>query len=203
MRNTPDSNDELLNIHERLLDSDPTATYDMFQIAASALERYLRFKFPSIATSVDPDIYLSAAHDALTDYFKNPHRYDRDKRGLMGYLRMLAYRDMQNLIRKESRHAAGRVSLDDVEFSASDGNDTSETVADRMDARRIQYELARDMNSQELAVFDLIIQGERSTEAAACALGISHLPLSQQKREVKRIKDRITRRIRRRGVPFS
>lgn len=200
MRNTHKPSDELLILHNRLLGDDPTATVDIFNAVADKLEGYLRYRFPDLAPSVDPDIYLSAAHDTLTDYFKNPSKFDPDKRGLMGYLRMAAYRDMQNLLDKERRHAKGRTSLDDVEFSASDGNDISDAVIDRIEAHRIRDELARDMTGQEMIVFDLMVDGECSSEVAADALGIEHLSPSRRRREVKRIKDRITRRIRRRGL---
>ena len=201
MRNTQNPSDELLILHNRLLDEDPTATVDIFDAVAHKLEGYLRYRFPDLAPGADPYIYVSAVYDTLTDYFKNPGKFDPDKRGLMGYLRMAAYRDMQNLFDKERRHAKRRTSLDDVEFSASDGNDFSSAVIDRIETQRIRDELSRDMTGQEVIVFDLMVKGERSTEVAADALRIAHLPLDQQKREVKRIKDRITRRIRRRGLP--
>ena len=202
MRNTHKPSDELLILHNRLLDDDPTATVDIFNAVAHKLERYLRYRFPDLAPGADPHIYVSAVYDTLTDYFKNPSKFDPDKRGLMGYLRMAAYRDMQNLFVKESRHAKGRTSLDDVEFSVSGGNDISDAVIDRIEAQRIRDELARDMTEQEMIVFVLMVEGERSFEVAADALGIAHLPPPQRRMEVKRIKDRITRRIRRRGVPY-
>lgn len=108
----PDHQRELLELHSRLLLDDPVATEEIFAIATPELERHLRMRFPSIAIGVDPDIYLSAVFDALTEYFKNPSKYDPDKSGLMTYLRMAARWDMQNLLAKESRHAKGRTPLE-------------------------------------------------------------------------------------------
>ena len=190
----------MLDLHNRLLSDDPTATGEFFNIAAPELERHLRARFPSLAVGVDPDIYLSAVFDALTDYFKNPGKYDPDKSAIMTYLRMAARRDMQNLLRKESRHAAGRISIEDVEFRQSDGNDMAERVAENLDVRREIEDLERGMTSEERAVFSLMLEGERSTRAAAEAMGVGDLPPTEQTREVKRVKDRIKKRIQRRGI---
>ena len=196
-----DLNAELLNLHQRLLDDDPVATVDFFEMAVPVLERYLSFQFPSLGPGVDPDIYILATHDTLTDYFKNPRQYDPARSGLMTYLRLAAKRDLQNLLRKESRHATGRTSLDSVEFDTSDGNDVAETVADSLDALRLYDEMTQGMTTAERDVFFLMVEGERSTEAAAAALNIEHLAVMDQVREVKRVKDRIKKRIQRRGLP--
>ena len=187
----------MLDLHDRLLSDDPVVTEEMFRIFAPELERHLRMKFPRLAPGVDPDIYLSAVVEALTDYFKNPQKYDPDKSGLMTYLRMVAWGDFRNLLAKESRHASRRVSLESVEFSRSDGNDVSERVADDMDGQKLIEDLKRGMTLEERAVFALMIEGERSTAVAAEAMGIDHLPAREQAREVKRVKDRIKKRVRR------
>ena len=202
-QNRSDLNTELLNLHERLLAADPVAPADFFNIVVPILERYLRYRFPSMGPGVDPDIYVTATFDALTDYFKDPQKYDPTRSGLMTYLRLAANRDLQNLLRKESRHAAGRTSLDSVEFDQSDGNDLSETVADNIDAERLYEELTTEMTPAERDLFFLMVEGERSTEAAADALGIGHLAALDRVREVKRVKDRIKKRIRRRGLSLS
>ena len=172
----PDLNTELLDLHKRLLADDPVATADLFEIAVPILERYLRHQFPSIGPGVDPDIYILAAHDALTDYFKNPRKYDPSLSRLTTYLRLAAKRDLQNLLRKESRHAKGRISLDSVEFDRSDGNDLSQAIADDIDAERLSEDLTKNMTTAERDLFFLMVEGERSTMAAAAALGIEHLP---------------------------
>ena len=191
---------EFLELHNRLLSGDPVVTEEMFRVFAPELEKHLRIRFPSLAPGVDPDIYLSAVYEALTDYFKNPGKYHPDKSGLMTYLRMAARGDLQNLLRKESRHAKGRVSLDSVEFSRSDGNDVSERVADDLDGRRLIEDLKRGMTADERAVFALMLDGERSSAVAAEAMGVGHLPPRERARAVKRVKDRIKKRVQRGGI---
>ena len=191
---------ELLDLHERLLSDDPVVTEEIFNIAAPKLEGHLRMQFPSLAAGVDPDVYISAVYEALTDYFKNPGKYDPAQRGLMGYLRMAARRDMQNLLRKEYGRLKRRTSLESVEFWLSDGNDVSERVAEDIDGRRKIEDLKQGMTSEEQAVFELMLDGERSTDVAAAAMNIGRLPPGEQAREVKRVKDRIKKRIRRKGI---
>lgn len=191
---------KLLDLHDRLLSDDPTATEEVFNIAAPEIERHLRLRFQSLAAGVDPDIRTLAAYQALTDYFKNPGKYNPNKRSLMGYLKMAAGRDMQNLLRKESRHVTGRISLEGVEFRQSDGNDVSERVAEDIDGQRRIDDLKQGMTSEERAIFELMLDGERSTEVAVAAMNIGHLPPEGQAREVKRVKDRIKKRIQRKGI---
>ena len=197
---TPDLHAELLSLHNRLLDHDPVATEEIFSLVAQELEKHLRLRFPSLAPGTDPDIYLSAVFDALTDYFKNPEKYDPAKSGLMTYLRLACRGDMQNLLKKESRHASGRTSLESVEFSLSDGNDVSKMVANTLDEQRLVADLTRGMTAEERAVFALMTEGERSTQVAAEAMNIGHLSPGEQAKQVKRVKDRLKKRIRRRGL---
>ena len=194
---------ELLELHNRLLSQDPVATEEFFTTATPELERRLRARFPNLAAGVDPDIYVSAVYEALTDYFKNPGRYDPTRSGLMTYLSMASKRDLQNLLRKESRHVSGRISLESVELNRSDGNDVQERIAEDLDGQRIVSNLKRGMTSDERAVFTLMLEGERSTRVAAEALNIGHLAPRDQAREVKRVKDRIKKRIQRSGITRS
>ncbi len=200
MRDYSDQNTELLRLHERLLANDPVASLDTFQIVTPILERYLRYQFVSMGPSVDPDIYLSAIHDALTDYFKKPQKYDPNRSGLLTYLKLAAKRDLQNLLRKESRHAKNRISFEDVGFSRSSGNNVSEEAINKIEGERLATEAMQGMTNTERAVFCLMIDGDSSTESAADAVGIGHLSQREKAREIKKIKDRIKKRIQRRGI---
>ena len=51
----------------------------------------------------------------------------------------------------------------------------------------------------EQAVFELMRTGERETAAYVPVLGIEHLPEAEQRREVKRVKERILKRLQRAG----
>ena len=79
-------------------------------------------------------------------------------------------------------------------------NDVSDRVAEGIDGRRMIEDLKQGMTSEERAVFSLMLDGERSTEVAAATMNIGHLAPAEQAREVKRVKDRIKKRIQRRGI---
>lgn len=59
--------------------------------------------------------------------------------------------------------------------------------------------MERLSDPRDQQILALRLQGERRTEAFAEILGISHLPIEAQRREVKRIKDRIDKILRRHG----
>ncbi len=199
----PNDQAVLLALHKRLLAHDPVATEKLFTLMVPALEQHLHFRFPTLLPGIDPDIYLAAVYEALTDYFKNPHKYDPAKSSLMTYLKLACWRDMQNLLRKESRHVYGRISLDSSTFSPADGTDVADTVTAYLDSQRLVTSLIQGMTSEERTVFTLMMEGERSTRVAAAALNFEHLEFAEQAKRVKRLKDRIKKRIQRRGLVQS
>ena len=56
------------------------------------------------------------------------------------------------------------------------------------------------LDEREWAVVELMSEGERSSTAFAPLIGAEHLPLDEQKREVKRCKDRLVKRLRRQAA---
>ena len=55
-------------------------------------------------------------------------------------------------------------------------------------------------NSADREVLTLILEGVKDTPSFARVLGLGHLPSDQQRRAVRRHKDRITRFLRRKGL---
>jgi len=53
------------------------------------------------------------------------------------------------------------------------------------------------LSDGEARVLDLMLDGERRTPAFAAALGISHLPVREQRQEVKKVKDKLKMRLKR------
>ncbi len=122
---------------------------------------------------------------------------------------MAASRDLQNLWQREQRHAKRRAGLEAVELSpemrkylrddAADPAaivDREEDLAqDRVRVQRHSDEILSSLAPLEVHVFELMRAGERKTEAYARLLGLSDRPPDEQRCEVKRIKDRIKKRI--------
>jgi RNA polymerase sigma-70 factor (ECF subfamily) len=119
------------------------------------------------------------------------------------FLRMASRRNVMNLLRGEARRRAreeiahGNVSTA-VELDPTAGN-TLQQEETRELQRQQEDMMQRLSDPRDQQILALRLQGERRTEAFAEILGISHLPIEAQRREVKRTKDRIDKILRRRG----
>jgi RNA polymerase sigma-70 factor (ECF subfamily) len=185
-------------IHNRLLENDPTASAELVEGTLETLIDRLQSKFPS----TESELILDAVTDALMSYIKKPSQFDPEKRSLVGYLSMSARGDLLNAFEKIRRRNIREIPLEDVELNPLNGNiiAKSNNLIQSLDAKKISKAI-KDLFSnpidQKLA--DLIIDGERSTEAFAKVLGIESVSIKEQRREVKRHKDRIKKRLSRYG----
>jgi hypothetical protein len=186
-------------IHERLLAEDPTATAELAENVGDIVFDKLSKKYPRR----DPDMIRDAAWDAILAYMQRPVAFDPDKRSLIGYLVMSADGDLRNAIAKVRRRREDLVA--DVELAGFRGNKRQVTVARaeeklvaRLDVARMRPQLRRLFpDPTDWAAFQLLLHGERSTEAFAEAWGFSNLTVDQQRREVKRGKDRLKKALER------
>jgi RNA polymerase sigma-70 factor (ECF subfamily) len=161
---------------------------------------------------VGDDQIESACGLTIARYLKAPHRYDPARGSLLGWLSMDVLGDIQNeatsaVTRREAAdseavelRSVSRKSLLDEAESAS----VEEVALDAVDRFDLDPDVAvaireavNDYGPEDLAVIELIGQGIRETAAYSEVLGISHLSADFQRREVKRHKDRLTRRLER------
>jgi DNA-directed RNA polymerase specialized sigma24 family protein len=193
---------EALSLHLRLCDDDPTATSDVCAACLGPLVRWLASCF----REVHPDDCQTAAHQALLSYFRDPQRYRPDDLPLSAYLRMAARGDLLNLLAKERRHHRRRVSWSAVELDEDGRNllgtdeDPSrllEQEEEREEARAVLDAVRRRCTEAEAGALDLMLDGVRDTAAYAAVLGLGGLPVPEQERAVKRVKDRIVKRLER------
>lgn len=199
-------------LHARLLARDAQAPSDLTEQYLLALVTYLRRVFPERDFPLLRDSHLieEAAEDALFDLAKHPEHYDPARSTLISYLRMAARGDLRNKLQREARHRRHLVPLPDenapgVEQSAlarnSGREDTEDPalLAERREQLNPQFQPMRNtvFSDQDRTVIQLILDGERRTSVYAQILGITHLPESEQRREVKRVKDRLLKRLRR------
>ncbi len=193
-------------LHQRLLAHDPTATDEAILYWGPHLHAALRRRNPSVS---DPHLLEEAVHTTLFEYVKRPDRYDAAKTSLASYLLMAADRDLKNLLQREWRHRARLVPLDPVAHAYPARNDEQDeddeialppgvTRAQVLEALRSKVTDERDWRVLEL----MVIEKERRTEVYAQVLGIEHLPKDTQRREVKRVKDRLAKVLRRIGEGF-
>ena len=182
------------DLYERLRTGDPLAQSDFIAAVLDPLVAHLRAKWPN----ADDHIRITAAGDAVLSLIRNPDLYAPSKRGLIGFLRMAAEGDFRNGLAREQRHNTKRELRDLVELPDDGGNTTAEDGLPSFDDRRIAAEIA-GLTPPERAVFDLMQEGEKHTPAFVAALNLGHLPEADWPREVKRVKDRIIKRLQRAG----
>ena len=192
----PDS-DDVAALFQKMGAGDPVAQSDFIVAVFDPLVSHLRMW----RRDADEHACLTAAADAVLDLIRKPAIYDPAKCGLIGFLQMSARRDLLNELAKEARHHRGRDSVECVELAADDGNSSADTGSAGLpsfDDPALAAEIA-SCTATECAVLDLMRAGERATSAFAAALGIGERPADEQAREVKRVKDRIIKRLQRAG----
>ena len=161
--------------------------------------------------SISPEFLEEAVHLAIMSLCRKPASFDPSRskadRPLFAYLQMSAQRDLQNLLKKETRHWQTRVSLESVEQSPDGGkylgreDDPSVPLALREESeqaeRQVLTAIRAGLSDGEQRCLELLIDGERKTSAFAQALGIEQLPKEDQKVEVKKVKDKLKKRLER------
>jgi hypothetical protein len=196
--------EEGLRLHLRLLAQEADVSADICAAYLTPLEASLAGKF----REVEPETLRTAAHDALIHYFDNPAAYDPQRGDLAKYLRMAARADLLNFLRTEKRHHRGRVAWSVVELDEDAGNlfgGEEEPLAqlqrdEEAERCRARLEWLRaGCTPEERRVLDLMLAGERASPVFAAALERSDLPADEQEREVKRVKDRLKKRLERGG----
>jgi RNA polymerase sigma-70 factor (ECF subfamily) len=191
---------EDIALHLRLIAGDPTATLDSIERWLPQLVRSLGMRFAQVA-SEDEHIITTAAIDALLSYTANPQKYDPARGTLSYYLYMLAYGDLLNALRSRSKRSKTEIPIPAADPSALiENSDIANKVAGSLDAHATLDRVRAVLTGPEdHLILSLMLAGERSTAVYAQALGISHLPESEQRAIVKRHKDRISRRLERLG----
>ena len=193
-------------LHRRLLERDPVASNDVCERFSEPLLEFLL----SLDHRADEQACGSAVSVALMGYVQRPEAFDPDRLDLSAYLRMSARGDLCNLARAEAKHHRGREADFRVEDAVICGNHFEDDPAaasvrgEEMDAARCRIEAVRaGCDESERVVLDSMLEEERSTERIAALIGAAHLPEEDQRRTVKRIKDRLEKRIERKGGTYG
>ena len=190
-------------IHERLLGRDPVAPAELANAHLVPLSKRLKVRFPNLP---DETLIWDAVTDAVLGYAQNPERFDPSKSPLAAYLWMAARGDLLNALEQEKNRVNRLIPLDAVEVVPEARNPSQETHdMEVLEADETLRSLAPQIreaipDARDLDLVALLMAGERKTEPFAAVLGITHLSTSEQRREVKRHKDRLKKRLERLGV---
>jgi RNA polymerase sigma-70 factor (ECF subfamily) len=192
------------NLHRQLLDGDPVAPAVLAMTYLVPVVERLRASSPGVG---DDMLIQDAATDAILNYAERPTQFDPAKSKLFPYLVMAARGDLLNALAKRRRRERREVLHDRVEDLSLVRNieqeesepalATGETVSLEEVRRAVQAVIT---NPTDWRLVELMLDGERRTGVFAKVLGIAHLADEQQRRMVKRHKDRLKRRLERLGV---
>lgn len=192
-------NEEFLQtLNERLLNDDVIAPAQFAEAALNLLLPTLERKWPKLS---DESVLIEAANDAILFHIKNPQKYDPTKASVSGYLTMIADRDLKNSLAKRKRQKKREMAIDDVELLKFPGNkDYESEILSRTQVEELMPKIKEafpDPVDQQL--LELVINRVRETAEYAKVLAIENSPVEEQRREVKKAKDRIKKRLSRLG----
>jgi hypothetical protein len=191
-------------LHTRFIAGDPVAPNEIFERYQQILVRRLElYRARKNLYTVDDTMIDAAVIQALGNYLSGSDTYDPSKgKTLAGFLLMAAEGDLKNLLSKERTPDGFHL----VELDEADRNSQSEGVGAFADELVDQMELdewrqqarAAVESDDERIVLELMLSGERANRAYAAALGWPEPTNPQHTRQVNKIKERLTKRLKRR-----
>ena len=191
--------------HQRILRQDVTAFAELCEEALPHLVTFLQAGFPNH----DPHLREQVAIDCLLDYQARPSQYDPQKLALWPYLRMAVRRDMLNALDKQERRGRYLHPLDDptvltqlpLEDVIEEHFALDEWLQQHTNRSRkeIVMLLQAELEPSDQEMLWLMLEGVRETLPYATLMGINHLDMAQQRRQVKQAKDRILKKVQRLG----
>lgn len=186
--------------HQRICArGDPTAFAEFAEWFYAPLVQDVRSRS---GANADPALIEEAVAEALLDYHDAPERYDPSRASLRSYLVMAAYRDFQNAQARERRVTRQQISLFDPALQEQDvmgSPGTAEEVESQLRVEEL-WQLINEIfpDPTERRIVTLIINKVRSPEPYVSVLGLSDLPNEERLRQIRLVRYRLIRRLRRR-----
>jgi DNA-directed RNA polymerase specialized sigma24 family protein len=184
--------------HQQILNEDsPTAFAQLAELALPHLIEFLQREF----RQVEAHLHETAAIDTLLTYHSAPEKYDPEKLTLFAYLRMAARHDLMNAIDRSNRQKRPLLDIDEPDIQSQLVTESESFYLDQWldngdsgkQTMLRQFEAELDTTDRQL--FLLMLNGVRETEPYAEIMQLAAQPLPEQRREVKRAKDRLTKKL--------
>jgi RNA polymerase sigma-70 factor (ECF subfamily) len=193
-------------IHRRILHNDATAFAELCEIALPGLVQFLQSRF----SGQESHLCESTAIDCLLSYYQAPKAYDPRQISLFAYLRMAARYDLLSAIDKEQRLNQRLTSLEELDGlhqkeDELDGD--SQLALDDLLQRHTDWSFAEitkaleaHLDRAEKRCLWLMLEGVRENARYVETLGLQSLDEDSQRLEVKRVKDRLVKKLQRFGA---
>jgi DNA-directed RNA polymerase specialized sigma24 family protein len=189
-------------LHKRL--SDKTDNQVSAEISELFLPLLIRSLKKSFGYLTDQHLIETVAEDTLLNYLNNPHIFTPSKGSLIGYLYLDAYWNLKNLAEKEKKIVELYSPISEYEAEIADTKVDPETQLinkEFQDGSKgsplTQKVLLKVTAKLDRELLQLMMNGVRETKAYAQVLKIEDLNIEEQKKIVKRHKDRLKKTIQR------
>ena len=174
--------------------------------ALPALVKFLQGRF----SEQDSHLCESTAIDCLLKYYQTPKIYDPKQISLFAYLRMAARYDLMSAIDKETRLHQRLTSLDELVEGPQTQNDEPrdpQAALDDLLQRHTDWSFAEIIQALETQLdrvekrcLWLMLEGVRDNARYVEALDLAQMDEADQRGEVKRVKDRLVKKLQRFGA---
>ena len=181
----------LATLCQRIKQGDRAALNELAEYLLPILTRRLRRAYPRVPL----DLLVEACEDAVLDYGSRPDRFDTS-RGvpLASFLQLVAWRNLANRLEADTRRRRREATYASMQRAPTEATPSDqEHTAGPTRARMVEL----GHKGVERNALQIWLAGERRTAVLATALGIANLPSPEQRREVKRFKDRLRKRFER------
>lgn len=182
----PSVHDDPLGLHRRYLSGHPGALDCLAHVLLRTLPPRLEH-----SVRAPRDFAEDATTDALLEYIANPTRFDPSRSAsIVDFVFLMARRNLLNRVRSE----VARKCREERYAADQRGSLHSDRDIDRLgiDVWALLMEMTIDARERRAAELWL---DESDNDAIAQALGLGHLPAQEQRREARRFKDRMLKRI--------
>ena len=190
----------LLVLHECLRQGDRLASEVLISVLLEPLVREMERKFPR----TDPHQVCDGVTDALLDVCSRPGTFDPGRSvPLDRFIAQAAWRNIRDTLRGEKRRKvreekASDLSVENLVALPPPAANSEESLSQRW--RQQTDDLMRTLdNPMDRKILELKLAGVRRTDEFAQVIGITHLPIAEQRRAVKRAKDRIDVQLKRKA----
>jgi RNA polymerase sigma-70 factor (ECF subfamily) len=193
------SPEEEMVLHQRLLEHDPLAYYDVFPMYMERIAKKLE------GSGYDVDVARDAAIDTVVAYREKPERYDPRKVHLFTYIMGVARHKAEDRRRSVQARAQREKKHGDVELLRRTPKDQVEMMEAYVKVRQLVdlLEEGEVLNERDQAILRLFLMGEGSTEEVAKVLRLPPMPKEKRQSEAKRHRDRLLKRLARFGKEDS
>ena len=198
---------EFASIHADMLAGEPTADRALVNACVKPLYAILKRSY----SLLPPEVVRDAAHDALIALIRQPEQYDSERGTLLNYLVRIGKNKLADQVRACRRRSGETAVGGVVELAAAEENaysgegSTAWELPAGTDLASPEVEaLLRTIlpDPRDRLVWELICDGRTAVAELAVVLGISHLSVEEQRRQVKQHRDRVQKRVQRRQEEF-